>query len=443
MACYIGLFENGCTGKRDGTLLSTADAETNPFPFAALNTAYSLHYRVIDSSGNDPTQDTTDHVEIAVPTGVSISTDGSTWETGHTEFPAATGGNQRVYVKQTAMQPTGAVNMTVGVGGVTFTAGTRVGQVTNFCSSIASCSSVLQWSAIAGETGFEIEYCAKASDPGSGSWAAETGYTLTTAATDAVTKTITGLTNGTKYWFRCRAFAATGVGAWSTADDATPTSDEATFSDTFADSSLHARWGTSVAGSGSVTEGAGTLAIAGLSAVSDGAILYLKQPVTRETRAYTVLAKSPAAGTGDTMFLTILQTGSSTPAIDTVANVNATLRIVALQNAGAGFWIYYKTTGGTWTNWNGQSNAWATDGVTAFYPTVAANDTYYTVILETTATRFRIIVKDAAGTTTIETTDWIDWTTVCSDTANMYLSMGDPYNNSNYKNLTVDTVTKA
>ena len=226
MADIIGLYvhasgaetggTNALTGLlTGGTAISAADAETAAFAFGALDTVYTLYYKAEDG-GVDVGKDTTAAFTVTCPTGVvACKTWNGTFEAAPTDIPAAVGAYKPLYVKQTARQAGAEADLEVGTGGVTFVAGTRVGQVTTFAASDGNTESVLTWDAISGESGFIIEYCAKSTDPGTGSWTAETGYTSTTASADATTKTITGLTNGTKYWFRCRAWAATGLGAWS------------------------------------------------------------------------------------------------------------------------------------------------------------------------------------------------------------------------------------
>lgn len=102
-----------------------------------------------------------------------------------------------------------AYNPLAQVGTVTPTAGD--GQV------------ALDWADVTNATGYTIERCIKATDPGSGSWSSETGYASTTSSTSD--KTITGLTNGSKYWFRVKATASGYIdGAWSASVSGTPVS---------------------------------------------------------------------------------------------------------------------------------------------------------------------------------------------------------------------------
>ncbi|MEN6429643.1 MAG: hypothetical protein ABFC80_02195 [Coriobacteriales bacterium] len=264
-----------------------------------------------------------------------------------------------------------------------------------------------------------------------------------TAAALTSPQAVTGLTQLTSY--KAHVLATDGelgtVGSSASFDTAAATT---LFLDDFDDSSLDSvLWGTSKTATPTITESGTTLAIAGNTAsANDAALVYLKDKVLREATTYTVKAQSPDSGTGDAMFLSILQKATA-PAIDTAANINNQLRLVVLQNVNDGVqkgrvWVYYKTSGGTWTCWS--SGTWNTLGAYAYQ---GANATYYRAVLETTSTQFRILLKSADGTTTHLTTAWVDWTTVCANTDDMYLICGDPYNNANARDLTIDFISKA
>ena len=273
MATFIGLFTNYTAGRQDGDLIAPGawvtstsyavadmvsedgdayqciEAHTSgtfatdlaadkwvlvaegvvAFPQMALETPTAIGFRACASDLSDPGEDSTSTLSPVAPTGFTACfTEGGTYVAEPTDDAViAHGGNQSLWIQQESLVESSPVGLVPGAE--TFTTGTRVGQVANLAASNDDAESVLTWDAIAGESGFIIEYCEGATDPGSGSWAAETGYTATTAAADAVTKTITGLTNGTQYQFRIRAWAATGLGAWSTIASATPEVIVATF----------------------------------------------------------------------------------------------------------------------------------------------------------------------------------------------------------------------
>ena len=266
MATFVGLFTGGTAGRQDGTLISpaawvtsteyaVADMVSNggnayqcigahtsgtfatdlaadkwvlvassvaAFPEMTLDTPTEVMFRACAFDLSDPGEDSTSTLSPTLPTGFTgCFTEGGTYATSPTtDAVIAHGGNQSLWIQQADLVASSPVGLDLGAE--TFSTGTRVGQVTTFAASTGYEQSVLTWDAISGESGFIIEYCAGATDPGPASWAGETGYTATTAAADAVTKTITGLTNGTQYQFRIRAWAATGLGAWSTTASATP-----------------------------------------------------------------------------------------------------------------------------------------------------------------------------------------------------------------------------
>lgn len=206
MANVVGLYENGTTGLMDGDLISSADAETNAFPFAALDTPYTLHYRVYDSvTGEDSGEDSMTNIAFTFPTGVvgCFTADGSYSATPSTDATIVTGGNQPIYVKQTARVETAAQNVTIGA--LEWTTGSRVAQVGAITAVYSTGQVALDWADVADASGYVIEYDTAATfdvDP----------QTTTSTTSD---KTITGLTDGTAYYFRARAWDERGYGTWS------------------------------------------------------------------------------------------------------------------------------------------------------------------------------------------------------------------------------------
>lgn len=213
MALIIVL--NGTTGATDGT----PNDESHPFVATAIDTAIDAHIREeSDKYRADAT--------FSMPSEWQVSFDGGTNWYGIADAPKAYGAdipdtNTAIKLRQHAVAATTAGTFTTA--GTTSDC-TALTAISDLAASTAIGQSILTWTDAANESSYLIEYCAKASDPGSGSWSGETGYTSTTAAAGASTKTITGLTTGTKYWFRIKAL---GVGrysdsAWSNNATATP-----------------------------------------------------------------------------------------------------------------------------------------------------------------------------------------------------------------------------
>lgn len=222
MADSIGLYVKTGTPESGGTnaytgLVSTTGltrisiAGAAPFSFPALDTVYTLYYKVEDDSTFlDVTKDTTAAFTITCPTGVvACKTYDGTFESAPTDIPVAVGGLKPVYVKQTARQASASADLEVGTGGVTFTTGTRLEAPTLSASGDAD-SIVLTIGALTGEDGFEVQ---RATDSG---FTANLTTLTSTLAADSTTYDDTTASVGTTYHYRVRGWNENGVGAWST-----------------------------------------------------------------------------------------------------------------------------------------------------------------------------------------------------------------------------------
>lgn len=217
MADAIGLYyktggvESGGTNAlthlvTGGTRISLADLETGAFAFAALDTVYTLYYKSEDDSTfHDNGKETTAGFTITVPTGVQICTTYNGTFGSSASVVAATGAFHPVYVKQTARQLSSEADIEVGTGGVTFQTGIRVGQVGTVTPTTPAAGQVdLDWPDLSGADGYVIDYSTASNFA---------TYTRTTSATS--TKSITGLSNSTLYYFRVLGYDKEGSGAWS------------------------------------------------------------------------------------------------------------------------------------------------------------------------------------------------------------------------------------
>ena len=225
MATIVGLFENGTTGARDGDLIST-DGSGNPYPFGALNTAFPLHYRVIDSSGNvDPAQDSSGNLIVSCGSGATACfTEGGSFVAEPTaDATIAHGANQPLWVKQPA-GGSGIVKLSVSVPA--WVTGTRCPTLGTLTPTAGDASVTLAFADIAlGAQGYyEID---RATDSGFTANLVHLTTTLADGSTSYVNNAANGNapSNGTLYYYRGRGVDYRGVGAWSATASATPSAE--------------------------------------------------------------------------------------------------------------------------------------------------------------------------------------------------------------------------
>jgi len=203
MADMIGLFEGGTTGKLDGTLISSGDAETNPLTFTALTATNTLHYRVIDSvTYDDPKRNTSASFTTIAPSAARVYT-GSAWALS-TTCATAVGANKPILLQQAALSATHLSNLVVATGGVSFTDGTRVDAVGSVILTASTDRISASWAAISDADDYHVNYKLNSAADWS-SWTSDT-------SSPAV---ITGLTAATYYDVRVRAYSELGAGSWS------------------------------------------------------------------------------------------------------------------------------------------------------------------------------------------------------------------------------------
>ena len=195
----------GTTGGTDGTPISEGGARTNPLAFPALNTVYDAHVRTDSGSANDDAW--------TLPTGLSISFDGgASWLTGASQTGVEFGPQNRpVKFRQTSAQSPIAsidtaytpVSLTGPAISGSLTATSGAAKVTLSGPTATDNVAVDHW---------VIEY------------GTTTGYGSTQAVSGAtfVSTDVAGLTNGTPYYFRVKAYDAAGNASTGLTASATP-----------------------------------------------------------------------------------------------------------------------------------------------------------------------------------------------------------------------------
>jgi hypothetical protein len=95
----------------------------------------------------------------------------------------------------------------------------------------------------------------------------------------------------------------------------------------------------------------------------------------------------------------------------------------------------YKDTGGTLKEWKAGTGwqTYADQGRITLQWT-----TYYVWILEMNGTQFRYILKNADESSTIATTDWVNWSSVKAITNSEWLTVGDWATDAHYGKLLID-----
>lgn len=237
MATSIAVYANGSAANLNGSAISLDGTETARFPIPALNTAYTMMYRTVDASGNDPGENTDSSFTVTVPASFEVSATASAgaWATTAV-LPVATGANKPLYIRQTAGVADGDYDIEVGTGGVTFTAGTRLSAPT-LSAAAGDAAVTLTIGALTGESGFQVQ---RATNSGFTTGLVTLTSSLAADSTSYVNNSANGNapSNGTLYYYRVRGFDANGAGTWSDTASATLTAWNPIFSDNFEDNNL-------------------------------------------------------------------------------------------------------------------------------------------------------------------------------------------------------------
>ena len=314
MASVVGIYyktggietggTNALTGlMTGGTLVSSGDTEATPVPFGVAGTVYTLYYvaedsGVVDANAEDSSAAfapvlplgwtgcfTYNGTFSATPTtGATIVTGGyqpfyvkqpsalaaaTQWVTGHTYSAGdrvyQSGSATTVYVCPTGQGHTSgtfATDLAAGkwagenlsTGAVTWTTGTRVGQVGTVTPTPGDGQMSCAWSAVSGAARYR----------GRHKLHADSTWIDDGVVTSPWVKT--GLTNGSSYDFAVRAEAATGAGLYSATATATPLSSPKIATYSTSDEKVASSWSAARSAASADTTGAAGVKALGLSA---------------------------------------------------------------------------------------------------------------------------------------------------------------------------------
>lgn len=402
----LSIVTGGTAGTTDGTVVSAS----NKITFTALSPSYiTAHVRT------DTADTYTSDQAFTIPTGVEISFDsGATWkgvaDSPYT-YPLAIGDlNQAMRIRQTAIQTSSAASL---VTSGTFSSCTALADVTSFTATDAGSGGQvnLSWSAVTNRTYYQIQ---GATDAGF-----TTNLTTLTSTETSTSYSVTGLTDGTTYYFRIKAV---GTGQykdsanWVTAN-ATPTA--VTFTDNFNDSSLDTtRFGTITNAGGTVTE------TTSLALADDGttwnkiACLYLKAEVSLSTaRTYRARIVNTSATEGCNQ-MTLYGCSGTAPTYSDFSNIDHWIIATTWRGSTASVSTYYNT--GTWagTAMTGQTNLGS-----------MSSSNYYDYIIEVAQNagtwQIRATIKNNSGTV-LSQTSWVNCSSLRSE-SHYFIVIGRPY----------------
>ena len=189
-------------------------------------------------------------------------------------------------------------------------------------------------------------------------------------------------------------------------------------------------WLTSTSGAGSaLLNGNGAVEIKSIVENPDASILLRKDRVIKESKSRKLKFKNTVIYGNMRIGLVF---GNTAPSVNVNSNWNGQLGLNHNNNGLAN--IFYKSSTGT-MNWSQSKHVWETSTTNANIS--LSMNTVYTFTLETTATQFRIIIKNENETISIIQTSWVNWSDVLMDGTNMWLYFGEPLTDHNYGTMLV------
>ena len=204
--------------------------------------------------------------------------------------------------------------------------------------------------------------------------------------------------------------------------------------DDFNDSSLDAtKFGTSVAGSGSVTEGTDYLTVA-TGAAADAAIVYLQNKLDQTTSEFFIHKwKATVVPSGMNVYPFEVMQKTTAPAVGAVATINPALRILVNQSGSTGaITIAYFNSSSVFMYWTGST--WSTTNS----PLAGVVGTNYIVLFVHTAAQWKIVVMTGDGGTELAHTDWVNFSALASPYDQLWVFWGEVYTDVYYGTLVSD-----
>ena len=191
----------------------------------------------------------------------------------------------------------------------------------------------------------------------------------------------------------------------------------------------------------------GVCNISGSTTTTDAGLIYGLSSVPKD--AVRTLTHKVKAGvhnnTYPTYSLLELLHKATPPTVDTAANFNLN-RICGIEMVKSGVpetstQFIIRKTDGNFYYWNSTSSTWVTSTTNVLTNTDIAN--YYIAVIEANPTQsgFRMLLKDATGTTTLAISGWVLWSDVipAGNTDNVYFWWGDPFTNAYANNYVTDS----
>jgi hypothetical protein len=184
--------------------------------------------------------------------------------------------------------------------------------------------------------------------------------------------------------------------------------------------------------------GSGQLRLLSSGDSSAAAAAYLLESPTFDGWDVKTKAKiaTLSGSVGYPVFLSLMHK-SGAPAVDSSSNIlGMTLIQVRYDVANTNLSIIYYDNANAIQRWDTATSAYVSSGQTDLD---LALDTYINIYLETTATQWRLVVKDAADSSTLLTTSWVSWSATRTATNDLWLYQGDLSNNITLADVLVDS----
>lgn len=197
-----------------------------------------------------------------------------------------------------------------------------------------------------------------------------------------------------------------------------------TWTDEFDDESLDsAKWGTSTANSGTVSESGGQVVV-DAPATNDAAVLYWKDQVQDSGywQVYEARVTPSSVSTGGNVrLLAVMDTIANLTGANTAVNPDGRIYVFFIDGIGIRVQYVAESTSNYWTG-----SAWSTTPTNFFADTTQGHT--YIVRLRVRPGQWLVEIANGAGTSLIGCTDWVDFSSLKSYTS-LWVAHGEPYNN--------------